>query len=201
MPVLICIVVGLLSGLAFMRKGMYLACLAFVSVLLATIAGLGFGATVAHMAEVPSVYSYAGSVAGVAVVMFAVSWCSFRFVDTNVDFHPMLERIGGAAIGMMTGLLATGFLCACLLCAPLPAQLESARAGLQEAATLAIAPSQFIIRLMPGGETFDLDTIIRAGGKYGPDGAPPLEQRSSDPEQAEPEQAEPVQVDNDDSSP
>ena len=139
MPILICIVVGLLIGLAFMYKGMYLACLTFVSVLLAAMAGLGFGAVVAHMAEVASVYSYAVSMAGVAVVTFALLQYSFHYVDTDVYFHPALERIGGGAIGMMTGLLATGFVCACLLCAPLPAPIESAREGLQKAATLAVA--------------------------------------------------------------
>ncbi len=184
MAIIAGIVVGVALGLSYSRKGLFLASMALVAVFLSITAALGFGATVVHTIGVESEYAYSITMFAIALFAFMIIRGALVFIDDDVDFHPFLERAGGAVLGLATGLLAFGFVCVCLLCMPFPKLLSSAEDNTAQATAMILLPCQAAAKLLPGEQPLQLDTLLVAAGRqfspYEPPPPPPKQSPDDD---------------------
>ena len=164
MAVLVSIVVGVLMALSYSRKGLFAAAVVFVSIFIAMTAALAFGATVVHVIGYESPYAYAADLLGLALFSFMIVRGALTFIEEEVDFHPVVERLGGAIVGLAAGLLAVGFLCVCVACIPLPPFLEGIRPDTKQATAMILLPCETVRRVMRGDQPFAIDALLSAGG-------------------------------------
>lgn len=143
---------------AYSRKGLFDGAAAFLSVLIAALAGLGFAAAVERMIEVQSAYRYSGTMLGIALFTFAIVRGALAFIDADVEFHPLVDRIGGAVAGLLTGPLVVGFLCVCLICSPLGANSKWRKQTVQ-ASEMVLIPGRLVSRLVPGRRSLKLQFL------------------------------------------
>ncbi len=99
-----------------------------------------------------------------ASFVFLVIRGTLVFVNEDVDFHPLVERVGGALVGLALGLFVIGFGCVCLLCMPFPDVLRNAKSNAEQATALVLLPCQTVARLLPGDRPLQLDRLLEAGG-------------------------------------
>ncbi len=164
MAVAAAIVVGVALGLSYSRKGLFLGSMTLVTVFLSVAAAMAFGASTVRSIGVQSPYAYSIAMASIALFAFIFIRGALVFIDHDVDFHPILERIGGALTGLASGLLLVGFVCVCLLSMPFPKPLKVAQENTQMATALALVPCRAAGRLLPGREPLELENILSASG-------------------------------------
>lgn len=186
MAVLAAIVVGVLTALSYSRKGLFAAAVLFISILLAATTALAFGATVVHVIDYQSPYAYSATLFALALFCFMIIRGALAFIEEEVDFHPAVERLGGALLGLAVGLVGVGFLCVCLACMPLPALLEGTRPNTQQAAAMILLPSDTARKVVPGQQPFTLGALLASGGQaYSaytpPSPPPPIDTQSTSP--------------------
>ncbi len=165
MAVAAAIVVGVALGLSYSRKGLFLGSLLLVTVFLSVAAAMAFGAAAVRSIGVQSPYAYSIAMASIALFAFIFIRGALVFIDHDVDFHPILERVGGALTGLASGLMVVGFVCVCLLSMPFPKPLKVAQENAEKATALALVPCRAAGRLLPGGrEPLELENILSASG-------------------------------------
>ena len=164
MAVLVAIIAGIGLGLLYSRRGLFLAAITLVAAFLSIMTALGFGATVVQTVGVQSEYAYGATMLAIATFMFLVIRGTLVFINEDVDFHPLVERVGGALVGLALGLVVTGFGCVCMLCMPFPELLRNARTNTAQATALVLLPCQTVTRLIPGKRPFELNGLLSAGG-------------------------------------
>lgn len=164
MAVAAAIVVGVALGLSYSRKGLFLGSLTLVTVFLSVAAALAFGPAAVRSIGVQSPYAYSIAMASIALFAFILIRGALVFIDHDVDFHPILERVGGAITGLASGLMVIGFVCVCLLSMPFPKPLKVAQENAQTATALALVPCRAAGRLLPGREPLKLENILSASG-------------------------------------
>ncbi len=164
MAVAAAIVVGVALGLSYSRKGLFLGSLTLVTVFLSVAAALAFGAAAVRSIGVQSPYAYSIAMASIALFAFILIRGALVFINDDVDFHPILERVGGAVTGLASGLMVVGFVCVCLLSMPFPKPLKVAQENAQKATALALVPCRAAGRLLPGRELLKLENILSASG-------------------------------------
>ncbi len=164
MAVLVAIIAGIGLGLLYSRRGLFLAAITMVSAFLSIMTALGFGATVVHTVGVQSEYAYGTTLLAIASFVFLVIRGTLVFIDEDVDFHPLVERVGGALVGMALGLFVIGFGCVCMLCMPFPDVLRNAKPNTEQATALVLLPCQTVTRLLPGNRPLQLNGLLSAGG-------------------------------------
>ncbi len=164
MAVLVAIIAGVGLGLLYSRRGLFLAAITLVSAFLSIMTALGFGATVVHTVGVQSEYAYGTTMLAIATFVFLVIRGTLVFINEDVDFHPLVERVGGALVGLALGLFVIGFGCVCMLCMPFPDVLRNAKPNTEQATALVLLPCQTVTRLLPGKRPFQLNGLLSAGG-------------------------------------
>ncbi len=164
MAVLVAIIAGVGLGLLYSRRGLFLAAITLVSAFLSIMTALGFGATVVQTVGVQSEYAYGTTMLAIAAFVFLVIRGTLVFINEDVDFHPLVERVGGAMVGLALGLVVIGFGCVCMLCMPFPEVLRSAKPDTEQATALVLVPCQTVTRLIPGKTPFQLNGLLSAGG-------------------------------------
>ncbi len=190
MAIIAAIVFGILLGMSYSRKGLFLAAIALVAVFLSVATALGFGAVVVHMVGKESPYAYSTTMFAIASFAFIIIRGALAFMDHDVDFHPLVERIGGAIVGLITGLIAVGFAWICLLCMPFPKELSGAEDSARQFGEVVLQPFEATARLLPGPRHLRLQSLLAAGGSRfssfePPPPPPPVPAKTSDPEQAD----------------
>ncbi len=196
MAVLVAIIAGIGLGLLYSRRGLFLAAITSVAAFLSILTALGFGATVVHTVGVQSEYAYGTTMLAIAAFVFLVIRGTLVFIDEDVDFHPLVERVGGALVGMALGLVVIGFGCVCLLCMPIPDALQSVEPNARQATAIILLPCQTVARLLPGQTPFQLEEVLEAGGsKFSiyvrPRPPPPPELETSEESSSEQEPPDP----------
>ncbi len=164
MAVLVAIIAGVGLGLLYSRRGLFLAAIALVSAFISIMTALGFGATVVQTVGVQSEYAYGTTMLAIAAFVFLVIRGTLVFINEDVDFHPLVERVGGALVGLALGLFVIGFGCVCMLCMPFPDVLRNAKPNTEQATALVLLPCQTVTRLLPGKRPFELNGLLSAGG-------------------------------------
>ena len=120
------LVLALVAALAAYgyRQGLFLATLAGLHALAATIAALGLTGPVAawlELAEVPRQYTTAGAFLGVLVVAAIGLRIAIGAVPADaVRLPPRIDQIGGMLVGGIAGLVTAGGVLLALSFAPLP---------------------------------------------------------------------------------
>jgi hypothetical protein len=148
----------------YSRRGLFLAAITSVAAFLSIMTALGFGAVVVHTVGVQSEYAYGATMLAIAAFVFLVIRGTLVFINEDVDFHPLVERAGGALLGLALGLFVVGFGCVCMLCMPFPDALRNAKPNATEATALALVPCQTVTRLLPGARSLQLSGLLSAGG-------------------------------------
>ena len=164
MAVLVAIIAGIGLGLLYSRRGLFLAAITLVAAFLSIMTALGFGATVVRTVGVQSEYAYGTTMLAIATFVFLVIRGTLVFINEDVDFHPLVERVGGALVGLALGLFVIGFGCVCMLCMPFPDVLRNAKPNTEQATALVLLPCQTVRRLLPGRSPFQLNGLLSAGG-------------------------------------
>ncbi len=164
MAVLVAIIAGIGLGLLYSRRGLFLAAITLVAAFLSIMAALGFGATVVQTVGVQSEYAYGATMLAIAAFVFLVIRGTLVFINEDVDFHPLVERAGGALVGLALGLFVVGFSCVCMLCMPFPDVLRNAKPNTEQATALVLLPCQTVTRLLPGKRPLQLNGLLSAGG-------------------------------------
>ena len=171
------ILLGVLLGLAYSRRGLFLGAVALVAVFLSAAGAIGFGALIVHTVGVQSPYALAITMFGVALLGFAIIRGALVFMNDEVDFHPVVEHIGGAVTGAATGLIIVGFLCVCLLSMPLPKLLSGAEENTRQATAIILVPCRTVTLLLTGQRPPELKSLLAAAGprfsSYEPPPPPP----------------------------
>lgn len=201
MAVLVAIIVGIGLGLLYSRRGLFLAAITLVSAFLSIMTALGFGATVVHTVGVESEYAYGTTMLAIATFVFLVIRGILVFINEDVDFHPLVERVGGALVGLALGLFVIGFGCICMLCMPFPDVLRNAKPNTEQATALVLLPCQTVTRLLPGKRPFQLNGLLSAGGSKFSVYVKPLPPPPPDLETSEDESSEQELPDTDDTNP
>ncbi len=164
MAVLVAIIAGIGLSLLYSRRGLFLAAITLVAAFLSILTALGFGATVVHTVGVQSEYAYGTTMLAIAAFVFLVIRGTLVFINEDVDFHPLVERVGGALVGLALGLFVIGFGCVCMLCMPFPDALRNAKPNTKLATDLVLLPCQTVSRLLPGKRPLQLNGLLSAGG-------------------------------------
>ncbi len=164
MAVLVAIIAGIGLGLLYSRKGLFLSAITLVAAFLAIMTALGFSATVVQTVGVQSEYAYGTTMFAIAAFVFLVIRGTLVFINEDVDFHPLVERVGGALVGLALGLFVIGFACVCMLSMPFPDALRTAKPNTEQATALVLLPCQTVTRLLPGKRPFELNGLLSAGG-------------------------------------
>lgn len=185
MAILLGLLIAAAAGMAFMKRGLFSAATALVAVLFAAVAGVAFGAPVAHLTEWQSAYTHAACVAGIGLLAFVVIRGVLIFIDVEVEFHPLVDRIGGAVAGAASAGVAFGFVALCAVLMPLPKQVAWFERSLRQSTEMILVPGHFVTRLAPGRKAWGLRAIEEAGVPYGVYVPPPP------PPQADPESGAP----------
>ncbi|MCH8851480.1 MAG: CvpA family protein [Planctomycetes bacterium] len=196
MAVLVAIIAGVGLGLLYSRRGLFLAAIALVAAFISIMTALGFGATVVHTVGVQSEYAYGITMLAIATFVFLAIRGSLVFINEDVDFHPLVERVGGALVGLALGVLVIGFGCVCMLSMPFPEVLRNARPNTEQATDLVLVPCQTVTRLLPGRRPFQLKGLLSAGGaKFSvyvkPPPPPPPELEASEESSSQQELSDP----------
>lgn len=186
MAIIAAIVGGILLGLSYSRKGLFLAAIALVAVFLSVATALGFGAVIVHQVGKESPYAYSTTMFAVASFAFLIIRGALTFMNDDVDFHPLVERIGGAIVGLTTGLIIVGFLWICLLCMPFPKELSGAEESARQMSEWVLRPFEVTAQLLPGPRRLRLQSLLAAAGPRFSSFKPPPKPKpaeTSDPEQ------------------
>ncbi len=182
MALAIAILVGALFSWRYAHRGLFLGSLTLVSVFLAVTGAMAYGAVMARNLNIDSPYTYAGTMAGLAVFLLIAFRFGLAFMDKEVDFHPTIERLGGALAGLLSGLFIMGFVCVCLQCMPAVKQLEVAQDSIRQTTALVLIPCRQLNRLIRGQQQFTLENLQLAGGQssgYMPPPPPPMDASNS----------------------
>lgn len=171
MAVLLTVLAAIASGMAFMKRGLFSGACALIAVLFSAIAGVAFGAPVAHMTEFDSPYTYPLCVAAIAVLAFVVIRGLLIFIDVEVEFAPLVERAGGALTGAAAGLIAAAFVGLCGVLSPLPGPVAWLEQGMRHAAKSLLVSGHFATQLISSGGSWSL-ADIEAADPYRPAGLP-----------------------------
>ncbi len=186
MAIMAAILLGVVLGLSYSRKGLFLGAVVLVSVFLSIVGALGFGAVIVHTVGVRSPYAYTITMLGIALLGFAIIRGALVFMNDDVDFHPVVEHIGGALTGIATGLIIVGFLCVCLLSMPFPEFLGGAKKNSRQATSMILVPCRAAAKLLPGERPLELESLRAAPGprfsSYEPPPSPPPEPKASSPD-------------------
>ncbi len=189
MGMIIAVVVGVLLALLYSRSGLFAAAVALVSVFLAALTALGLGVSVVHAVGMESPHALGAAMAAVGVFSFMVIRGLLMFVNPDVDFHPLIERLGGGLVGLATGLVAVGFVCVCVLCTPYAKKLGTNQGGTEQAAALVLEPSRRVTELLHlnGAQPLSVGRLLAvAGPRFSPSVPPPPQpEHSAEPESIE----------------
>ncbi len=188
MAIIVAIVGGILLGLSYSRKGLFLAAVALVAVFLSVATALCFGAVIVRQVGKESPYAYSTTMFAIASFTFLIIRGALTFMNDDVDFHPLVERIGGAIVGLTTGLIVVGFLWICMLCMPFPKELSGAEESARQFSEWTLRPFQATAQLLPGSRRLRLESLLAAGGRrfssFEPP-PPPKPAETSDPQAAD----------------
>lgn len=155
-------VVGLIAlGLGYysMNRGLFVGSVTLICICLATIAGTAFGPAIADAMELIEHWQYGAMLAGIGLVTFVIVRAALGPLDLDVDFHVVLERIGGGITGLSAGLVLGGFLSVCLACARVE-QLKASTSDLQDASVLLLGPARTIGSMFPGRHELAFETLV-----------------------------------------
>jgi hypothetical protein len=130
-----------------------------VSTFLAAAAALGFGPGVASLMGADTPFRYTLIVVLTALVSCGLFRALLVPMNEDIDFHPVVDRVGGALTGMACGALAMGFICVVLLCLRW-SWLGGAEGSLRRGAALVMAPCSAAARLTPGEYPLELQLVV-----------------------------------------
>jgi len=144
-----------------------------ISVFLAALVAVAFGTSAVHGIGWPEQYALAVTMAGIGLLVFIFIRGALVLVDTDVDFHPVIERLGGALTGLGTGLLIVGFASLCVLSMPVPPKLAPLQRSANRTTDLVLAPCRSVATLVPGAYVFELDNLLAVAGEQYSSYVPP----------------------------
>lgn len=119
------VILMLIVGYVYFVEGLFTAFVMFVNVLVAGVVTFNFWEPIARLLE-PSLATtfLAGYEDALAMItLFCACLALLRLVTNNfndhqIEYHPALHQGGGAALGLLTGYLASGFLVCALQTLP-----------------------------------------------------------------------------------
>jgi uncharacterized membrane protein required for colicin V production len=152
MAVVGCVVIAVALGWMYMGRGLFRAARLLITALLSTMVGISFGPAIANVLDfearwialiVPTVTAFVV----IMVLTAQIIW------DDDVDFHPLVDRIGGGLVGAAAGFLIGGYASTVLIAANIDSLRES---QLEKATAFMIEPSEWVAQFSPG----------QTGGRY-----------------------------------
>jgi hypothetical protein len=161
MITLFTVIVMLLVGYAFLAEGLFTACVMCINVFFAGVLAFNFFEPAAGAVEQMVAGTFLGGYedAVCLVLIFALALYGLRSVTNQlakaeVEFPVMVQRIGGAAFGLITGYLVSGFLVCALETLPWHVHFMGFQPGWEQ--------DQFIRRFLPPDHVW-LALMYRAG--------------------------------------